>query len=66
MSGNITIEKEKGRDYFFFPLNIGNNGILVGGTTLMPYHFMRLTMDQPLSGDLDFLLIAIEKEEKTT
>lgn len=36
----------------------------MGNTTLMPFDFKRLTMDQPWSGDLDFLLVVIPEERK--
>ncbi|KAL4766952.1 hypothetical protein BDW60DRAFT_170838 [Aspergillus nidulans var. acristatus] len=66
VSGNITIEKKKGLDNLFFPLSIDENGIEVGGTKLMRHDFMRLTSDQPWSGDLDFLLVVIPEGKKIT
>lgn len=58
--------KKKGLENIFFPLSINESRIEVGDTTLMPYNFVRLTMDQPWSGDLDFLLVVIPEEKKNT
>ncbi|KAL2811155.1 hypothetical protein BDW59DRAFT_60425 [Aspergillus cavernicola] len=66
VTGNILIEKEEGLDNLFFPLGISETGITVGDKTLMPYDFLRLTMEQPLSGKLDFLLVVIPEKEMET
>ncbi|KAJ0423022.1 hypothetical protein BJY00DRAFT_279249 [Aspergillus carlsbadensis] len=64
VTGNIVIKKKPGHENLFFPLGINKNGIKVGGTTIMPYNFKQLTMDQPWSGGLDFLLVVRPEEEQ--